>query len=217
MFCSGCGQALSARADASARSVAVPWQCSRFPRCRASQFQVHNYAGRVRTLAIAWLVLCRLSTLLSRSGSALTFMNAFFAGHLGPWMGMSQEGVTGAPSLLSSLTGMRLVQFTWLAVLALRPGAGRRLGPAGTRAVGPHRRHRRRLPQPAQHSPSEPPWASGPWSCFGYKNSTLYEQLSQLPAASSSATSRPPGVPTASPALTQTISFRKSSGLEAKS
>jgi hypothetical protein len=47
------------------------------------QFQLENYAGKIRALSIFWFVYAGLSLLLGLAG--LTFAKAFMSGGFGPW------------------------------------------------------------------------------------------------------------------------------------
>ena len=81
MFCSGCGQALAA-------GQAVCTQCGRpvappIPPVPNLEFQLNNFAGRIKALSIVWFVYGGLSLVLGILG--LTFANAFFHGNFGPW------------------------------------------------------------------------------------------------------------------------------------
>jgi hypothetical protein len=79
MFCSGCGQVLQPGQGFCA-------QCGRpsagvVPPIPGLQFQLDNYAGKVKTLSIFWFVYAGLSLLLGLAG--LSFLHAFFSGALG--------------------------------------------------------------------------------------------------------------------------------------
>jgi hypothetical protein len=80
MFCSGCGQELPAGQPFCAhcgRPAAAP-----IPPVPGLQFQLVNYAGKVRTLSILWFIYAGLSLLLGIAG--LTFAHAFLSN--APWM-----------------------------------------------------------------------------------------------------------------------------------
>jgi hypothetical protein len=82
MFCSGCGHVLDA-----GQPVCV--QCGRpmapaAPPVPGFEFQIANYAGKVRTLGILWLVYAGLSMVLGFAG--LQFAKNFMSGGFGPWM-----------------------------------------------------------------------------------------------------------------------------------
>jgi hypothetical protein len=125
MYCSGCGQ------------VVVPGQgvcpyCQRplaaqAPLVPGLEFELQNYAGKIRTLSIVWFLYAGCALL---SGIlALAFARSFFAGHLAPWMhgpfGRGPWGQNGFPFFF----GPALLHFVWLAVifrfgLALAAGWG---------------------------------------------------------------------------------------------
>ncbi|MGO9317747.1 MAG: hypothetical protein ACLPXT_02745 [Terracidiphilus sp.] len=48
------------------------------------EFQLENYAGKVRTLGVVWLVYAAFALVTGIIG--LAFANAFLSGHYGPWM-----------------------------------------------------------------------------------------------------------------------------------
>jgi hypothetical protein len=82
MFCSGCGQQL-------ALGQGVCAQCGRpsggmIPPVPGFQFQLENYAGKVKTLSILWFVYAGVSLVFGLAG--LSFLHAFFAGALGNHM-----------------------------------------------------------------------------------------------------------------------------------
>ena len=81
MYCSGCGQALAPGqlvCSQCGRQVAPP-----VPPVPGIQFELENYAGKIRTLSIFWFVYAGLGFLLGMAG--ITFARAFFEGHMGPW------------------------------------------------------------------------------------------------------------------------------------
>lgn len=82
MFCSGCGQALEA-------GQAVCPKCGRpmappVPPVPGLQFQLESYAGKIRLLGIFWFVYAGLSLLTGIAG--LTFARTILSGGFGPWM-----------------------------------------------------------------------------------------------------------------------------------
>lgn len=82
MFCSGCGQALAegqAFCQQCGKPVAPP-----VPPVPGFQFQLENYAGKVKTLSILWFVYAGLSLLMGIAGA--TFARDFMMGGLGHWM-----------------------------------------------------------------------------------------------------------------------------------
>jgi len=81
MYCSGCGQAMEP-------GQAVCPKCGRplapqVPPVPGLQFQLENYAGKIRLLGIFWFVYAGLSLLVGIAG--LTFAKAFMSGGFGPW------------------------------------------------------------------------------------------------------------------------------------
>lgn len=84
MFCSACGHALEAGQPACpqcGRPVAQP--VAPMPLVPNLDFQLQNYAGRIRALSIVWYVYGGLSLVLSAAG--LLFANAWLHGGFGPW------------------------------------------------------------------------------------------------------------------------------------
>ena len=82
MYCSGCGQPLPA-------GQGFCPQCGRpaapaAPPVPGLQFELENYAGKVKLLGIFWFVYAALSMALGVA--ALAFAHAFFSGRFGPWM-----------------------------------------------------------------------------------------------------------------------------------
>ena len=82
MFCSGCGHAI-------APGQPVCPQCGRpttvqIPMVPNLEFQVANYANRVRALSTVWFIYGGLGLVLGFIG--LQFANSFMNGGFGPWM-----------------------------------------------------------------------------------------------------------------------------------
>jgi hypothetical protein len=79
MFCSGCGQVLQPGqtfcAQCGRSSAGAVAAVSGF------QFQLDNYAGKIKTLSIFWFVYAGLTLLMGLAG--LSFLHAFFSGALG--------------------------------------------------------------------------------------------------------------------------------------
>ena len=170
MFCSGCGLAL-------APGQAVCPQCGRpaiatVPPVPGLQFQLQNYAGKVKALGIVWLIYAAVALVTGIAG--LAFANAFFSGHNGPWMyGPWARGPMPPMGFVPAL-----LRFGWVILLV-------RVGLAAVAGWGLLERA---------------PWgrivaivaacvclikfpfgtAMGIWTLvmlLGYRNSTLYEQL----------------------------------------
>lgn len=81
MYCSGCGEALAA-------GLTLCPKCGRpvalaVPPVPGFEYQVANYAGKVRTLGVLWLAYSVFALVLGFAGIA--FAREFFAGHFG-WM-----------------------------------------------------------------------------------------------------------------------------------
>lgn len=82
MYCSACGLALAPGQESCPK-------CGRpamppVPPMPGLEFQLENYAGKVRTLGVVWLVYAAFALLTGIIG--LAFANAFLSGHFGPWM-----------------------------------------------------------------------------------------------------------------------------------
>ena len=112
MFCSGCGQALA---------PGQPFcpQCCRpaapaVPPVPGLQFQVEAYAGKIKALSIVWFIYAAFSLLLGVAG--LTFAQAFFSNHFGPWAHGPWSNDPGFEWL-----GPAIIHFVWL-VLLFRTG-----------------------------------------------------------------------------------------------
>src|SRR5208283_224814 len=86
MFCSGCGHAIEGGqtfCNQCGRPIAPP-----APPMPGLQFQVENFAGKVRSLSIVWFIYAGFTFLTGVAG--LTFAHAFFSHHFGnlgnsPW------------------------------------------------------------------------------------------------------------------------------------
>lgn len=170
MYCSGCGLAL-------APGQAVCPKCGRpalapVPAVPGMEFQLQNYAGKVRALGIVWLIYAAVA--LVAGITALAFANAFFSGHFGPWMG----GPWGRGSLPPMWFGPVILRFAWVLLLV-------RAGLAAVAGWGllEHTQWGRIVAIVAAIlSMLKFPFgtAMGIWTLvmlLGYRNSTLYEQL----------------------------------------
>ncbi len=82
MFCSGCGQEM-APGQAFCGSCGRP-SAGVIPPVPGFQFQLENYAGKVKTLSIFWFVYAGLTLLAGLAG--LSFLHAFFSGAFGNYM-----------------------------------------------------------------------------------------------------------------------------------
>ncbi len=110
MFCSGCGQGL-------APGQAVCPQCGRpvappIPPVPNLEFQLHNYAGRVKALSIVWFVYGGLSLAFGFAG--LAFAGAFFHGNFGPWA----HGPWGGGPMGPMWFWPALLRFGWVFIVA---------------------------------------------------------------------------------------------------
>jgi hypothetical protein len=87
------------------------------------EFQLREYAGKVKALSILWFAYAALS--LTLGIASLVFANAFLFGHFGPWM----HGPWAHGSTLPEWFGPALIHFAWIVVvirsgLALAAGWG---------------------------------------------------------------------------------------------
>ncbi len=175
MFCSGCGQALAA-------GQPVCTQCGRpvapvVPPVPGMQFELENYAAKIKALSVVWFIYAGYSVLVGMAG--LTFAHAFL-NHLGPWAnGPWAHGPWGDNSGPPVWLGQAIFHFVWVA-LVLRAAL------ALVTAWGLHERTqwgRIVAIVVAILSLIKFPFgtALGIWTLvvlLGYRNTTLYEQLS---------------------------------------
>lgn len=109
MFCSGCGQPVTPGQPVCAqcgRPVAPP-----IPGVPNFQFQLQNYAGRIRALSIVWFVYAGLSLLLGFVGMA--FASQFLMHAFGPW----GHGPFGDGSMGQEWLGPAIIHFAWAIIL----------------------------------------------------------------------------------------------------
>jgi hypothetical protein len=140
------------------------------------QFQLENYAGKVRALSLVWFLYAALSMIVGVAG--LTFAQAFFSNHFGNWGHGPWGDGSGPPMWL----GPAIIHFVWVALLF-------RSGLALVAGWGLHERTqwgRVVAIIAAVLSLLKFPFgtALGIWTLvvlLGYQNSTLYEQLSWNP------------------------------------
>jgi len=174
MFCSGCGQAL-------AQGQPVCTQCGRpvapvVPPVPGIEFQLESYAGKVRALSLVWLLYAALSLLMGLAG--LSFAHAFFNNHFGNWGHSPWSDGNGPPMWL----GPTIFHIIWVAVvfrsaLALIAGWGLHERSQWGRIVAIVAAVLSLLKFPFGT-------ALGIWTLvvlLGYRNTTLYEQLSWNP------------------------------------
>lgn len=112
MYCSGCGQEL-------APGQTFCSQCGRasappLPPIPGLEFQLQNYASKVRALSVCWFIYAALSLLLGFAG--LTFARAFFSGAF-PWMHRPMQSIPYWPAILHFAWTMLVVR-TVLAFVA---------------------------------------------------------------------------------------------------
>ncbi len=169
MYCSACGQALKPE-QGFCPKCGRPSAAS-LPSVPGMAFQLENYAGKVRTLAIVWFIYAGLSVLLGVAG--LTFAHAFFS-HLGMW----GHGPWGDGSTPPEWLGPTIFHIVWIAllgraVLALVTGWGLLEHTQWGRIVAIVAAILSLIKFPFGT-------ALGVWTLIvllGYRNSTLYEQL----------------------------------------
>ncbi len=134
MFCSGCGHAIEAGqtfCTQCGRPIVIP----AVPPMPGLQFQVENYAGKVRSLSIVWFIYAGFSFLTGIAG--LTFAHAFFSHHFGNW---DNGPWPGGPEFF----GPMIMGFAWTAIV-VRTGLALMAawGLYERSPLGPHRSHRR--------------------------------------------------------------------------
>lgn len=113
MYCSGCGLALAPG------QVVCP-KCGRpagppVPSVPGLQFQLQNYAGKVKALGVVWLVYAAFALVTGIIG--LAFANAFLSGHFAPWM----HGPWANGPMPPFWFAPALLRFAWV-FLVLRAG-----------------------------------------------------------------------------------------------
>jgi type IV secretory pathway VirB2 component (pilin) len=136
------------------------------------EFQLQNYAGKVRALGVVWLVYAGIALLTGMA--ALSFASTLLSGHFGPWM----HGPWGNGSFPNEWLGPAILRFAWLFLLA-------RVGLAAVAGWGLLERSqwgRTVAIVAAIVSMLKFPFgtAMGIWTLIvllGYRNATLYEQL----------------------------------------
>jgi hypothetical protein len=174
MFCSGCGQALVA-------GQPVCLQCGRpaaptVPPVPGMQFQLENYAGKVRALSMVWFLYAVYSVLKGMAG--LAFFHAFVSNHFGNW----GHGPWSDGSMPPEWLGLAIFHAVWIALTI-------RVALALVTAWGLHERSQwgRIVAIVAGFLSLLHPilgTALGIWTLvllMGYRNSTLYEQLTWNP------------------------------------
>ena len=165
MFCSACGQALAPGQPVCAqcgRPVVVP-----VPAVPNFDFQLQNYAGRIRALSIVWFVYGGLSLAFGFIG--LAFAGSFLHGPWGPWGHSFGPGWWFGPALIRFAWSILIVR----SALALVAGWGLMERAPWGRVVAV---------VAAVFSLIRIPigTALGIWTLvtlLGYRNTTLYDQL----------------------------------------
>lgn len=169
MFCSVCGQALEPGqgfCPKCGRPSAPP-----IPSVPGMEFQLENYAGKVKALATVWFIYAALSLVLGIAG--LTFAHAFFS-HFGMW-GNQHWGDGSMPPMWLGPAIFHLIWVVLLgrAALALVAGWGLLEHTQWGRIVAIVAAVLSLLKFPFGT-------ALGVWTLvmlLGYRNATLYEQL----------------------------------------
>jgi hypothetical protein len=171
MFCSGCGQAL-------APGQGFCPQCGRpaataIPPVPGLEFQLQNYAGKIKALGVVWFIYAAFSIIAGFIG--LAFAKAFVNGHFGPWMhGPWANGGPMPPMWFAPA----LIHLAWVFIvlrggLALAAGWGLLERAPWGRVVAIIAAFLSILKFPFGT-------AMGIWTLImllGYRNSTLYDQL----------------------------------------
>jgi len=170
MFCSGCGQALAV-------GQAYCPQCGRpaavaVPPVPGLQFQIENYAGKLKALSVVWFIYAGLALVTGMMG--LFFANAFLSGRFGPWM----NGPWMHGPMPPMWFGPAILHFAWV-FLVIRAGLALAAG-YGLMEHAPWGRPVAIVA--AIFSLLKFPFgtALGIWTLvvlLGYRNSTLYDQL----------------------------------------
>ncbi len=109
MYCSGCGLALApgqAACPKCGRPALAP-----VPPVPGLEFQLQNYAGKVKALGVVWLIYAAVALLTGIIG--LAFANAFLSGHFGPWM----NGPWARGPMPPMWIGPAILRFAWVFLL----------------------------------------------------------------------------------------------------
>jgi hypothetical protein len=170
MYCSGCGFVLppgQGFCPQCGRPAAPP-----IPPVPGLEFELQNYAGKVKALAVVWYIFAGYSLL--RALIWMGFANAFLSGPFGDWA--REHWMHGGYP--SNSFAMAIMQFGWLlisaeAVLALCTAWGLTKRASWGRIVAIVAAILSLIKFPFGT-------ALGIWTLvvlLGYRNSTLYEQL----------------------------------------
>ena len=109
MYCSGCGQGLQQGqtfCPQCGRPVAVAP-----PPVPGFQFELDNYAGKIRALSTVWFIYAGLNLLLSFAG--MTFARFAMLNHWGPW----RHGPWMNGPFRPEWFGPNILQFIWVIAL----------------------------------------------------------------------------------------------------
>lgn len=174
MYCSGCGQEISPAQGfcSNCGRPAPPPVPPQVPLIPGLEFQLQNYAGKVKALAIVWFIYAGFSLLWGVA--ALSFASAFLSGHFGPWGREPWSGGSVPPDWF----GPAILRFVWVflvfrACLAAAAGWGLLKHAQWGRIVAIALAFLSLLKFPFGT-------ALGIWTLvmlLGYRNATLYEQL----------------------------------------
>jgi hypothetical protein len=150
--------------------VAAP--VSAAPSVPGIEFQLQNYAGKIKALGVVWFIYAAFSLLTGLMG--LFWANAFFSGHFGPWMnGPWANGSTPPMWFMPAILRFAGVFLVARSCLALAAGWGLMQRAPWGRIVAIVAAFLCLLKFPFGT-------ALGIWTLvvlLGYRNSTLYEQL----------------------------------------
>jgi hypothetical protein len=138
------------------------------------EFQLQNYAGKVKALAVVWFIYAAFALVTGIIG--LVFVNAFFAGHFGPWF-HAPHGPWGG-DMPPFWFAPALLRFAWV-FLVLRTGLALVAG-WGLLERAPWGRVVAIVAAILSLLRFPFGTAIGIWTLvmlLGYKNSTLYDQL----------------------------------------
>jgi hypothetical protein len=109
MFCSGCGSTIEGGQSfcpQCGRTIVAP-----IPTMPGLDFQVENYAGKIRALSVVWFVYAALALTTGIIGMA--FARAFMNGHFGPWMNNPWWHGPMPPHMF----GPAILEFAWVILL----------------------------------------------------------------------------------------------------
>lgn len=170
MYCSACGLAI-APGQGSCTKCGRP-AMPPVPPVPGLEFELQNYAGKVRALGVVWLVYAAVALLTGIIG--LAFAHAFLSGHFGPWM----NGPWARGPMPPFWFAPSILRFAWIFIflrvgLALAAGIGLLERAPWGRVMAIVAAILCLLKFPFGT-------AMGIWTLvvlLGYRNSTLYDQL----------------------------------------